>query len=122
MAAAQARLICASADLQNGGRAWRFEIEQADGAPPLSAFAVRYRGQVYAYVNACRHIRWNWTCATAKYSTSAATTWCAACTAPAKAHTGYCVSGPCRGQRLIPVPVSEQDDGIYINVRHPDLC
>lgn len=117
MAAAETRVICAAAELQDGGRAWRFQIEQTDGAPPLPAFAVRYRGKVYAYVNACRHIPVELDLRDGEvFDLSGRYLVCSMHGACYEAHTGYCVSGPCRGQRLIAVPVFEQDGNICINV------
>lgn len=117
MAAAETRIICAAAELQDGGRAWRFEIAQADGVPPLPAFAVRYRGKVYAYVNACRHIPVELDLRDGEvFDLSGHYLVCSMHGACYEAHTGYCVSGPCRGQRLIAVPVFEQDGNICINV------
>ena len=44
------RLICAAADLVDGGLGVRFATATGD-----SAFAVRFRGQVYGYINHCPH-------------------------------------------------------------------
>ena len=46
--------ICESAALINGGRGVRFEASVAGRAVP--AFAVRYGGRAYAYLNRCAHV------------------------------------------------------------------
>ena len=53
MAGAQ-RLICESGALQEKGRGVRFGVTLNGEQQP--AFAVRYGGQVYAYLNRCAHV------------------------------------------------------------------
>ena len=48
------RLICPGTALVEGGQGWRFEVDGEGGKTP--AFAVRYRGQVHAYLNRCAHV------------------------------------------------------------------
>ena len=48
------RLICASAELIDGGAAVRFSVERNGVAEP--AFVVRFSGKVYAYFNRCAHV------------------------------------------------------------------
>ena len=48
------RLICASDDLPEAGKGIRFTIFRHGREVP--AFAIRYRGQVYAYINECAHV------------------------------------------------------------------
>ncbi len=50
----QARLIYGSAELVEGGKGIRFEMDR-DGEK-LPAFAVRHEGCVHAYLNRCAHI------------------------------------------------------------------
>ena len=49
-----ARLICASAELANGGKGVRFEIQTTAGMQ--AAFVVRYGGRVFGFLNRCAHI------------------------------------------------------------------
>ena len=46
--------MCNSADLVNGGRAVPFDIVYA--GQTCRAFAIRYQGQVHAYLNRCTHV------------------------------------------------------------------
>src|SRR6267378_262892 len=48
------RVICSSADLTDSGDGVRFELEVHGRPEP--AFAVRYKGRVYAYLNRCAHM------------------------------------------------------------------
>src|SRR3954471_12845943 len=48
------RLICASQALADSGRGVRFEVEYFGARAP--AFAVRYAGEVHAYLNRCAHV------------------------------------------------------------------
>jgi nitrite reductase/ring-hydroxylating ferredoxin subunit len=106
------RLICASEALADGGLGVRFEVHRPGGTLP--AFAIRFRGAVYAYINECRHqateLDWNpgdffdperlyLVCATH-----------GACYDPA---SGVCVAGPCAGARLAAVAIREREGGIY---------
>ena len=45
--------ICASSDLTDKGDGVRFSVKHGDESLP--AFAVRYEGKVYAYLNQCAH-------------------------------------------------------------------
>ena len=46
--------ICASADLLSGGRGVRFEVDVGGRNAP--AFAIRYGGRAFAYLNRCAHV------------------------------------------------------------------
>ena len=46
--------ICASAALLNGGQGVRFEVDIGGRNAP--AFAVRYGGRAFAYLNRCAHV------------------------------------------------------------------
>jgi nitrite reductase/ring-hydroxylating ferredoxin subunit len=46
--------LCNSSDLVQGGRAVPFDIVYA--GQTCRAFAIRYQGQVHAYLNRCRHV------------------------------------------------------------------
>ena len=53
MAGDERIVVCASGALADGGDGVRFEVRR--GGETASAFAVRYEGRVYAYVNRCAH-------------------------------------------------------------------
>jgi len=46
--------ICASTDLLNGGSGVRFEVDVGGRNAP--AFAIRYGGRAFAYLNRCAHV------------------------------------------------------------------
>lgn len=108
-----ARLICASADLAEGGKGVRFEIEEGGGKQP--AFAVRHGGKVHAYVNRCAHIgvELDWMPGEF-FDDSGLYLICATHGAIYLPDSGKCVGGPCRGAGLTPLAVSEQDGGVYL--------
>lgn len=112
MAKAQ-RVICASADLAEGGKGLRFSLEW-DGAP-TPAFAVRYDGKVYAYLNRCAHIAveldWN---EGEFFDQSGLYLICSTHGATYEAVTGYCILGPCKGAHLIALKVAEHGGNVYL--------
>jgi nitrite reductase/ring-hydroxylating ferredoxin subunit len=59
--ASRERLICASAELVDGGDGVRFEVARAGESLP--AFVVRWREKPFAYINECAHqtteLDWN---------------------------------------------------------------
>jgi nitrite reductase/ring-hydroxylating ferredoxin subunit len=116
MAAAPALLICPSSSLQEGGVGQRFEIERADGSR-LPAFAVRYRGRVYAYLNRCCHIPVELDLEDGKlFDLSGHYLICSTHGARYRPDTGYCNWGPCRGQSLTALEVVEQNGQVWLNV------
>jgi nitrite reductase/ring-hydroxylating ferredoxin subunit len=116
MAAAQAVLICASAQLEDGGLAHRFEITQADGSR-LPAFAIRYRGQVHGYLNRCCHVPVELDLQDGKlFDLSGHHLICSMHGARYHPATGYCSRGPCRGQSLTALDVIEENGQVWLNV------
>ena len=108
-----ARLICASGALEDGGTAVRFELDQ--GTHRIACFAIRYDGMVRAYVNSCPHARTelDWQPGEV-FDDSGLYLICATHGAAFDPASGLCVSGPCRGDRLYPVPVSEVDGQVRL--------
>ncbi|NWG38607.1 MAG: Rieske 2Fe-2S domain-containing protein [Hydrogenophilaceae bacterium] len=106
-------VICASGDLEDGGKGVRFNIDWKGQKTP--AFVIRHKGVAYAFLNQCGHVpvELDWqegeffdaegvylVCAThgALYD-------------PAK---GDCIGGRCNGRGLTPVPVEECDSRIRL--------
>lgn len=109
---ASERLICASTDLVDGGKGLRFEVERYGRAEP--AFAVRYRGKVFAYYNRCAHVPakldWN----TGEFfDSSGLYLICATHGALYDPSTGACRGGRCNGKGLERIKVVERDGNIY---------
>ena len=112
MAEAQ-RVICDSAALTEGGPGVRFEVQQ-HGAP-AAAFVIRYGGGVYAYLNSCAHIPVELDWMEGEFFDKAGLYLiCATHGATYEPDTGHCIMGPCKGQRLIALPVAERDGKVYL--------
>jgi nitrite reductase/ring-hydroxylating ferredoxin subunit len=107
------RVICDSSALQEGGKGVRFRVRTAYGEEP--AFAVRFSGKVYAYLNRCAHVpvELDWEDG-AFFDYSKLYLICATHGATYLPETGACVMGPCRGKRLTPVAVEERDGQILL--------
>ncbi len=106
------RLVCEAAAVVEGGRGMRFALDW--GAKQLPCFVVRYRGRVHAYLNCCPHqgTELDWM-EGQFFDDSGLYLICATHGAAFFPDTGQCCAGPCKGQRLIPVRIEEQDGKIY---------
>ena len=109
------RVICRSEDLQERGQGVRFELPEL--GERVSGFVVRFEGKVHAYVNQCAHIPveldWNegdFFNITKDYLI------CATHGAHYQPDNGYCVMGPCKGQRLKAIDVFERNQQVMINL------
>ncbi len=105
-------LICAGDALVVGGRGVRFAVEH-DGAA-ATAFVIRYRGKPHAYLNRCAHIpvELDWL-EGEFFDKSGLYLICSTHGATYEPATGYCVMGPCKGQRLVALEIAERDGNIY---------
>ncbi|BEV70654.1 MULTISPECIES: Rieske 2Fe-2S domain-containing protein [unclassified Paludibacterium] len=112
MADDQDCLICPSEDLPERGRGQRFLFPASP--QPLPAFVIRYRGKVYGYLNACRHIpvQMDWQDGEF-FDLSGHYLICSMHGARYLPDSGLCVGGPCQGQSLIPVITKESNGMIY---------
>jgi nitrite reductase/ring-hydroxylating ferredoxin subunit len=111
------RIICASAALEERGRGVRFKVREGGGDAP--AFAVRYQGRVYAYINRCAHVpvEMDWTDGDF-FDYSKLYLICSTHGAMYLPESGLCVQGPCPGKRLTPLAVEERDGNILL-VKEP---
>jgi len=112
--AARERVIAERGSLADGGPGLRFAVGKA-GAE-VSAFVVRYRGRVHAYVNSCAHqdIELDWLPG-AFFDAEGEHLVCAMHGARYAPDTGRCVDGPCHGGRLARIPVHERaEDGAVV--------
>jgi len=111
--AAGKRLICSSDDLAEGGLGVRFEVDAVGGTEP--AFAVRYRGQVYAYLNRCGHtpIELDWKPGEF-FDISGLYLICATHGALFDPATGACLGGRCNGRGLVALHSTEENGGIFL--------
>lgn len=115
MSETESTIILKSADLQNEAKGLRFAL------PTLGEFAtgfvVRFHDKPYAYINQCAHVSveldWNegeFFTAQKDYLI------CATHGAHYQPDTGLCVMGPCKGKRLKPLEVIEQNQQVIIKI------
>ncbi len=110
-------VICPSDTLVEGGRGVRFSVSWRGERAP--AFAIRYHGQVYAYLNRCAHrqVELDWEPG-AFYAQDGESLICATHGARYAPDSGHCVAGPCGRGGLIPLPTREQ--GGQVLLEHSD--
>ncbi|MCZ2498329.1 Rieske 2Fe-2S domain-containing protein [Xylophilus sp. Kf1] len=101
----QAIVLCHSDDLRDGGVAVVFDVRHA--GLTCTAFAIRYRGQPYAYINRCSHVAMELDGRSGRFF-DATGRWllCQVHGAIFDPPTGSCAGGPGRGG-LLPVRLSE---------------
>src|SRR6478736_2078477 len=100
--------ICASSMLEDGGKGVRFPVTVA-GAD-TTGFVVRYDGAVYAYLNRCAHVPIELDWSEGEFFESGKRyLMCATHGAIYVPESGQCAGGPCRGGRLHPIMVFEQN-------------
>ena len=113
------RLIGLSVELAEGGRGLRFSVDDA-----TNGFAIRFRGEVRAYVNRCPHMgtELDWQPGEF-YEESGLYLVCSTHGALFEPLTGKCVAGPCRGASLEPLQVREREGRITVDreVPHPTI-
>ena len=109
--AAQAISLCVSADLVSGGDAVPFEVSYY--GQPCRGFAIRYSGQVYAYLNRCAHVPMEMDYQDNRFfDSSGLYLMCATHGAIYRPQTGECAGGPCRGG-LVKIALTEQDGLVH---------
>lgn len=101
-----------------GAKGYRLPLPQ--GIRPDSIFVIRQwmadgREMLTAYWNDCPHLN-----TTLDWAPDKFLTWdkrmilCATHGAQFRIADGYCVSGPCAGQSLVPLPLSVRDGMLYL--------
>lgn len=110
-------VICASADLADGGPGVRFEVDWQGRR--VAAFVVRFRGRVHAFVNECGHVpvQLDWQ-EGQFFDAERVYLICSTHGALYDPATGACVSGRCNGRGLVPLPVEERDNRIRLLEHH----
>ncbi|MBS3998370.1 MAG: Rieske 2Fe-2S domain-containing protein [Hydrogenophaga sp.] len=103
--------LCSSHDLQDGGRAVPFDVVYA--GQTCRAFAIRYCGQVHAYLNRCAHVAMEMDWQPDRFFDDTGR-WllCATHGATYEPDTGACSSGPCRGG-LVKIELLEQGGVVH---------
>lgn len=106
-------LICRAGDLGEGGKGVRFTV--SIGGKPRPGFMIRYDGVVYAFINSCPHLGTELDWQPGEFfDDSGLYLICATHGAVFMPGSGYCTGGPCKGQRLIRLPVAEDDGNIFL--------
>lgn len=106
------RLICRGDELAECGDGLRFSVEHGGRMEP--AFAVRYGGEVHAYINRCMHIPYELDWNPGKFFDSEGLVLiCSVHGASYDPATGQCMGGPCY-QGLTKLPVEEVAGMVYI--------
>ena len=107
------RVICASVHLKDAGDGVRFAVEVNGKSEP--AFAVRYRGRVYAYLNRCAHMPMELDWMPGKFfDVEGLLLVCSTHGAAYAPDTGRCLRGPCFEEGLVRVPVEERNGCVIV--------
>jgi nitrite reductase/ring-hydroxylating ferredoxin subunit len=110
--AAEERLICASATLEDAGKGVRFEVEYFGAMSP--AFVLRFEGRVHAYLNRCAHVPMELDWREGEFfGLERRDLICSTHGATYAADSGRCIGGPCGKNPLIKLRVEERDGSIY---------
>lgn len=126
--AARERVICASADLEDGGTGVRFELTPAAPVPEgrraafeQTGFVIRHYGKVHGFVNRCPHAGTELDWQPGEFFEEAKLYLvCSTHGALFEPATGYCVAGPCRGASLARLPMRERDGQVILDESPPD--
>ena len=108
------RLICASADVIESGKGFRFTVERYGRDVP--AFVVRYQQRVFAYFNECAHVpaQLDWQPGEF-FDDSKLYLICSIHGALYAPETGRCLGGRCQGKGLKPLAVREINGQIFFD-------
>lgn len=112
VAASGGEALCAGVDIQERGRAWVWDL--LEHGRPVRAFALRFDGQLRAYLNRCAHVAAEMDWQPGEFL-DADKRWilCSIHGASYEPGNGRCVGGPCGRSRLTPVSVQEHDGQVY---------
>jgi nitrite reductase/ring-hydroxylating ferredoxin subunit len=103
--------LCPSEALLNGGEAVPFDVTYY--SQPARGFAIRYAGQVHAYLNRCAHVPMEMDYQSNRFFDSTGLyLMCATHGAIYRPQTGECAGGPCRGG-LIKIGLTEKDGMVH---------
>jgi len=84
---------------------------------PTEAFVVNFRGELYAWVNRCRHVPMTMDWVENRFlDAEGAHVVCATHGGRYRPDTGECVAGPPFGRRLIRVPLRREGDRLIAEV------
>jgi nitrite reductase/ring-hydroxylating ferredoxin subunit len=107
-----ARYLCDSDSLVEKGTAFVFDVMHF--REPARAFALRFDGQVVAYLNRCLHVPAEMDWQPGEFlDSNKQYILCATHGAAYQPQTGRCVAGPCGRGRLTVIEVDERDGQVY---------
>jgi len=107
-----AQALCTSAELEERGRAFVFDVLHF--REPAHAFVLRYDGRVVAYLNRCVHVPTEMDWQPGEFLDSAKEyILCSIHGAAYEPGSGRCVAGPCGRGRLTELRVEERDGQVY---------
>ena len=107
-----AQHLCASEDLQERGKAITFDVLHY--REPARAFALRFEGQVVAYLNRCVHVPTEMDWQDGEFlDMDRQFIMCSIHGAMYEPDTGRCAGGPCGRGKLTPLQVQERDGQVY---------
>ncbi len=110
--------LCASSALQDSGRAVAFDVLYA--GQPWRAFAIRYAGQVHAYLNRCAHVPMEMDYQEGQFfDDSGQWLLCATHGAVYAPDTGRCIEGPCCGASLVKIELIETAGQVHWHTAPP---
>jgi nitrite reductase/ring-hydroxylating ferredoxin subunit len=111
--AAELRLICSGEQVLEAGKGVRFTVTRY--GREVSAFAVRFRGRVYGYLNECGHVpaELDWLPGEF-FDDSKLYLICSMHGALYAPDTGRCLGGRCQGRGLKPLAMREIDGQIFL--------
>jgi nitrite reductase/ring-hydroxylating ferredoxin subunit len=103
--------LCDSSELVDGGLAVPFDVVY--GGQTCRAFAIRFHGQVHAYLNRCTHVamEMDWQ-PNRFFDDSGQWLLCGTHGAAYRPDTGACAGGPCRGS-LVRIELTERDGVVH---------
>jgi nitrite reductase/ring-hydroxylating ferredoxin subunit len=108
-------LVCRSDELLEGKAGIRFPVEINLGIRRIAAtgFVIRFSGTVFGYLNQCAHVAMELDWKPGEFfDADGLYLLCATHGAAYRPEDGYCVSGPCVGQRLQRINVIDRDGQI----------
>ncbi|MBE9608557.1 Rieske (2Fe-2S) protein [Chitinilyticum piscinae] len=112
------RCLGETAQLAERGLALRFTVTDTHGLT-RNAFALRFGGRVYAYLNECAHIPIELDFNPGDVlDISREYLVCSTHGAYYRPQTGECLGGPCPGRRLVALPVVEHDGQLWLQEGH----
>jgi len=109
-------VLCNSAMLEERGLAVSFDV--CYQGQVCRAFAIRYDGQPYAYLNRCSHVPMEMDYQPDRFFDSSGE-WliCATHGAMYQPQNGACIGGPCRGG-LVRIALGERDGLVHWHTAH----